>query len=235
MPRNGKEKSPIEIFSGSDVRPNLEHLHPFGCPVYVLRDKLQNGQKVPKWELRARCGIYIGPSPHHATSVGLILSNETGIVSPQFHCIYDDLFETTKTDDVTSKWQGLANFDQPQPSDYDPSQKLLPIFDFKPSFTGVKEGEGEVADDDEEEDDTPHFTRSKAKKRKKRRDTTFLDDDLYFGTRKSSSTTTTVTTPSASTTNPVVSALLVNEDHTSWKELRPWRKSWPFIFCRNLS
>jgi hypothetical protein len=34
----------------------------------------------------------LGPTPKHAPSVALILSLHTGLVSPQFHCQYDDLF-----------------------------------------------------------------------------------------------------------------------------------------------
>ena len=91
LPRSGKEASPLEIFSGAKIRPNLEHLHPFGCPVYVTREELQDGKKLPKWEVRSRVGVNLGRSPHHAASVGLILNLTTGLVSPQYHCIYDDL------------------------------------------------------------------------------------------------------------------------------------------------
>ena len=37
FPRQSKNRSPLEIFTDGPVRPNLEHIHPFGCPVYVLR------------------------------------------------------------------------------------------------------------------------------------------------------------------------------------------------------
>ncbi len=45
---------------------------------------------------RTRIGINLGPSPKHDSSVALILSLQTGLVSPKFHCSYDDLFELTK-------------------------------------------------------------------------------------------------------------------------------------------
>jgi len=38
--------------------------------------------------------VYLGHSPQHARSVALILSLKTGLISPQFHCSFDDLFET---------------------------------------------------------------------------------------------------------------------------------------------
>jgi hypothetical protein len=39
--------------------------------------------------------VYLGFSPEHASSVPLVLSTTTGLVSPQFHVIYDDYFTTT--------------------------------------------------------------------------------------------------------------------------------------------
>ncbi|KAI2501071.1 hypothetical protein MHU86_13425 [Fragilaria crotonensis] len=47
-------KSPFELFARSEVTPNLNHFQPFGCPVFVLDNKMQSGQKLPKWEVRAR-------------------------------------------------------------------------------------------------------------------------------------------------------------------------------------
>ena len=56
---------------------------------------MQDGKKARKWEDRTRVGINLGHSPRHAHSVSLILNIKTGLASPQFHCMYDDLFETT--------------------------------------------------------------------------------------------------------------------------------------------
>ena len=132
--------SPIELFSHSKVRPNLEHFHPFGCPVYVLDERLQGGNKLPRWEPRARVGIHLGRSPHHAASVGLILNTETGHVSPQYHCVYDDLFETPKLEVTNvSKWQELALFDIKNDS-YNPTPNFFP--QFAPSSTQMGKDEG---------------------------------------------------------------------------------------------
>ncbi|KAL7447818.1 hypothetical protein ACHAXS_000095, partial [Conticribra weissflogii] len=49
---------------------------------------------VPKWEPRARLGIYVGCSPNHAGNVALVLNPKTGLVSPQFHVVFDDEFTT---------------------------------------------------------------------------------------------------------------------------------------------
>jgi hypothetical protein len=61
----------------------------------VLNKEIQDGKKARKWIDRTRIGINLGPSPRHASSVALILNLKTGLVSPQFHCQYDDLFEST--------------------------------------------------------------------------------------------------------------------------------------------
>ena len=69
----------------------MKHHHTFGCPVYILDSRLQTNPKgVPKWEPRSRLGIYVGHSPAHADSVELFLNPKTGLVSPQYHVVYDD-------------------------------------------------------------------------------------------------------------------------------------------------
>jgi hypothetical protein len=49
----------------------------------------------------------LGPSPRHASSVALILNLKTHLVSPQFHCQYDDLFESTTGTQAPSMPQSL--------------------------------------------------------------------------------------------------------------------------------
>ena len=66
----------------------------FGCPVYVLEPKLQDGKKIPKWSPRARLGMFLGFSPVHSSLVPLVLNVRTGKISPQYHVIFDDKFET---------------------------------------------------------------------------------------------------------------------------------------------
>ena len=73
------------------VNVQLKHYHIFGCPVYILDSRLQTNPKgVPKWEPQYRLGIYAGHSPAHAGSVALVLNPKTGLVSPQYHVVYDD-------------------------------------------------------------------------------------------------------------------------------------------------
>ena len=85
----------VEIWSQSrSTYSQLVNAHPWGVPVYVLDPTLQDGFKIPKFNPKARKGIYLGPSALHASSVGMILNPKTNRISPQFHCIHDDHFET---------------------------------------------------------------------------------------------------------------------------------------------
>ena len=96
LPKRGSFIAPLELFTGT-VFPTLAHLHRshvWGCPVYVLDPKIQDGKKLPKWSPRARRGQYLGVSPDHSSRVGLILNISTGYVSPQYHVVYDDLFSS---------------------------------------------------------------------------------------------------------------------------------------------
>jgi hypothetical protein len=114
LPTRGSPDSPIERFSRSNIRPQLRHYHHFGCPVYVLQGPLQQGQKIRKWSDRSRLGIYLGHSPLHAKSVALVLSLQTGNVSPQYHCQFDDYFESVTGEHKTfipkSQWQHKTYF-----------------------------------------------------------------------------------------------------------------------------
>jgi hypothetical protein len=100
-----------QIFSKTMVQTNLKHWKPFGCPVYVLDNRLQgSGEIFHKWKHRSKVGIYLGRSPQHARSVALVLSREIALVSPQFHINFDPSFHTVKQDDFDSKWQLKAGF-----------------------------------------------------------------------------------------------------------------------------
>ena len=103
-PREFGTPSPLELFTESPVRANLEHFHTFGCPVFAFEPNTS------KWEERARLGLYLGPSPKHAKNVALVLNLSTGLVSPQFHVSYDEHFHTVKDapHSITSRWTFLA-------------------------------------------------------------------------------------------------------------------------------
>ena len=95
------------------MQPNLKHFHPFGCLVYVLQAPLQTRSPFPKWGERSRIGIFLCHSPHHASSVPLVLSTQTGLISPQFHCVFDDDFDTVKKEQAdTSIWKIKAHLQE---------------------------------------------------------------------------------------------------------------------------
>ena len=113
LPQPGKTESPLSKFAGTSVQPNLKHFHPFGCPVNVLQAPLQTRSPFPKWGECSRIGIFLCHSPHHASSVSFVLSTQTGLVSPQFHCVFDDDFDTVKTAHAdTSIWKIKAHLQE---------------------------------------------------------------------------------------------------------------------------
>ncbi len=66
---------------------------------------------IPKWEPRARMGIYVSRSPAHASNVALILNPRTGHVSLRFHVVFDDdftLVQYLQTATVPPHWADLV-------------------------------------------------------------------------------------------------------------------------------
>ena len=105
--------TPDMRFSGVAAKNlRLRDFHTFGCPCYILDSRLQTNPKgVPKWEPRARLGIYLGRSPAHAGNVALVLNPKTGLVSPQYHVVFDDDFTTVphlRKGTVPSNWEKLV-------------------------------------------------------------------------------------------------------------------------------
>ena len=105
----------MEIFTGSKSdHSQLLNAHTWGCPVYVLDPRLKDGKKIPKWEQRSRQEQYMGASPLHASTVGLIRNLQTGSITPQFHAVYDNFFETVHSDgaDPPDNWEDLLVFNR---------------------------------------------------------------------------------------------------------------------------
>ncbi len=87
--------SPNELWSRSrNTNHDLRRAHPFGCPVFVLDPALQDGNKIPKWDTRARRGMFVGFSSSHSSLVPLVLNISTRKITPQFHVVFDDKFQT---------------------------------------------------------------------------------------------------------------------------------------------
>ena len=87
--------TPLELLTKSKAdHRDLLRSHVWGCPAIVLDPKLQNDQKLPKWNRRARVGQFLGYLDEHLSLVVNVQHLSTGHVSPQFHVVFDDLFET---------------------------------------------------------------------------------------------------------------------------------------------
>jgi hypothetical protein len=88
------KKSPYHLFTGEPAPWRLQDFRVFGCPVFVLNKRLQDGDSLPKWKSRCWMGVYIGQSIQHAGNVPLIYNPLTTHVSPQYHLTFDDQFTT---------------------------------------------------------------------------------------------------------------------------------------------
>jgi hypothetical protein len=169
-------QSPIERFSSSLVSFNIRNAHTFGCPTYVLDNKLQQEKSVPKWSERARVGIFLGYSPQHARTVTLILSLSSGLTSPQFHTKFDDAFITMRTSfgdsPPQSSWQHKAGF----------VKTITPRKEIK-IFPTQRESIGEPAQTTEHRINTAEDEQSNAIERESVED---LETDPHDGIRRSS-------------------------------------------------
>ena len=84
LPMDQSDWSPFKLFTQTKF-PHYHHLqraHIFGCPVYVLDPRLQNGHKIPKWQFQNCVGVHLGVSKQHISTVHLILNLSTGVISP---------------------------------------------------------------------------------------------------------------------------------------------------------
>jgi hypothetical protein len=70
VPNQESGLTPLELITKqkADHRDILRS-HVWGCPAYVLEPKLQNGQKLPKWNQRSRLGQFLGYSDEHSSLV----------------------------------------------------------------------------------------------------------------------------------------------------------------------
>ena len=106
--------APVEVFTSTlSDHEMLRNTHTWGSPVYVLEPRLTSaGGKIPKWQPRSRRGQYVGASPLHAENVALVRNLKTGYLSPQFHVVFDDWFETVHSGPELppEKWEDMCTF-----------------------------------------------------------------------------------------------------------------------------
>jgi hypothetical protein len=94
-PRYQTRSTSAPTFTGTRVSTNPKHWYHFGCPVYVLVDSLQAGNKIDKWSERRRTGVYLGQSSQQTRTAALVLSHDTGLTFPRFHI--NDFSSDTKS------------------------------------------------------------------------------------------------------------------------------------------
>ena len=75
----------------------LHNSHPWVFPEYVLEPRLQDGNFLPKCMPRSMRDKYLGASPLHVSTVGLVRNLQTGNISSPFNLVFDDYFGTLRT------------------------------------------------------------------------------------------------------------------------------------------
>ena len=90
------KQSPVSKLSSTKVEPNLDHFDPFGSPVYILENRpikhtTNGGLTKPGLELFIATHPAMHPMYH-------LCSTLTSLVSPPFHCIYNNKFNMYKRD-----------------------------------------------------------------------------------------------------------------------------------------
>ena len=70
----------------------------WGFPDFVLHTKLQDNQKIPKFDRHSRIGQFLGFSDEHSTLIAMVRNLATNFVSSQLHVIFVEKFSTTQND-----------------------------------------------------------------------------------------------------------------------------------------
>jgi hypothetical protein len=91
--------SPWEQFTGKHSKLDQNDMHPLFCPVYVLERRMQEGTSPPKFTKRTTQKVYVGHIHHYSKLVLMVWDSKTKLVSPQFHVMFDDNFDTVQAPD----------------------------------------------------------------------------------------------------------------------------------------
>ena len=95
-PNQSAGTTPIEMLTNTKSNhQDLMRAHVWGCPVFVLEAKLKDYQKLSKCNRRLRLGKFLGFSDEHSTFVANVCNLQTEFILPQYHLVFDDLYETT--------------------------------------------------------------------------------------------------------------------------------------------
>ena len=95
LPNYNSGITPLEFLTtNKDDHRDLSISHVWGYPIFVLDPKLQNYQKIPKYNWRYCLGQLLGFSEQHSSLIANVLHINTSNISPQYHVVFDNLFET---------------------------------------------------------------------------------------------------------------------------------------------
>jgi hypothetical protein len=64
---------------------------------------MKEGTSPPKWTKRTTQNVYVGHLHHYSKSVPMVWDLKTRLVSPQFHVMFDDNFDTVQAPDPNIK------------------------------------------------------------------------------------------------------------------------------------
>jgi len=165
LPSHHGRLAPIELFTGVKLPEYkaISQARVWGCPVYVLDPKIQDGKKLPKWRARSRVGMYLGASLDHSSTVGRILNLRTGAISPQYHVVYDELFSSVETYAMNNEkfdpatWNALVQTGLERQIDYEDiavegEQPQVPFQEMFEDFIAGRHQEGDNDDASESDD-----------------------------------------------------------------------------------
>jgi hypothetical protein len=94
---------PWEQFTSERSKLDQTDMHPLFCPVYVLDRRMQEGTSPPKWTTRKPQKVYVRHLHPYSKSVPMVWDPKTKLVSPQFHVMFDDNFDTVQASNPNIK------------------------------------------------------------------------------------------------------------------------------------
>jgi hypothetical protein len=84
-------------------------MNPIFSPVYVLDRRMQEGTYPPKRTKSTTQKVYVGHLHHYLKLVPMAWDPNTKLVSPQFHVMFDDNFDTVQAPDPNVKITNTIN------------------------------------------------------------------------------------------------------------------------------
>jgi hypothetical protein len=87
-------------------------IHVWGCPVYILNLKVQQGQNLRRWQPCSHQGIFMGLSQHHNSEAPGDINVSTWSITTQFHVVFDDQFTTVNSigqeEEHSCQWEEIC-------------------------------------------------------------------------------------------------------------------------------